>query len=100
MSHARKVKLDRATALHEAGHAVGRVLTAEAMGYKPEEAVVCIEIGISGSPMASLDGQVDLISAAKTDGPRFSHEIVQLADSPSEAVTIAKAKEAGCNLNA
>ena len=44
MARARKLKPDRAMAIHEAGHALARVLTADLMGIKPEEAVEAIEI--------------------------------------------------------
>ena len=44
MACARKLKPDRAMAIHEAGHALAHVLTADLMGIIPEEAVEAIEI--------------------------------------------------------
>lgn len=72
----RSMKLDRVVAIHEAGHAVARVLTASDMGLKPEEAVAYIQIGGDiMSAHSSHDGQATLISQAITYGPMFSDEI-------------------------
>jgi hypothetical protein len=64
--------LDRATAVHEAGHAVARVLTAEDMAWQPEEAIDDIETGDEYAGI--LDGQ-KLVGAAICRGPMFTSEI-------------------------
>jgi hypothetical protein len=108
---ARKAPLDRATAIHEAGHAVARVLTADDMGVSPEEAVTCIEVGAPRSHGVSSDGQADLVSLARTDGPWLGPEIDRhLGDRPDDLEEIlppdlimravAKAREGGMDLNA
>jgi hypothetical protein len=107
-AQARKVGLDRATAIHEAGHAVARVLTAEDMGLPPDEAVAYITIGERHIPRGtSIDGKMHLLSLATTYGPTFSREIDQYKGDPHEkgitnAVycerTVAAAKAAGVSM--
>lgn len=60
------------TAVHEAGHAVGRLLTAQAMGFSLEDAVARIEIG-GGQSMQS--GSVLLAPEATCIGPAMSLEL-------------------------
>jgi hypothetical protein len=36
--------IDRAVAIHEAGHAVGRVLVAGSLGWRPDEAIAYIDV--------------------------------------------------------
>ena len=71
-SLSRKVKLDRVVAVHEAGHAVARVLTADDLGLSSETAISCIEVG-TGNPMGeSIDSKMQLFSEAVTFGPMLS----------------------------
>jgi len=103
-SKVRRTKLDRVTAVHEAGHAVARVLTADAMGFSAEEAVICIKMGATAEPHGvSADDRSYLVSAARTDGPRFSAEIDQHAnpEHPERLEqTLAAAKQAGADIHA
>jgi hypothetical protein len=62
-------------AVHEAGHAVAKVLAAGELGYSIHEAVECVEIGTEQLVGASPDGKVMFLSAARTEGPIFSREI-------------------------
>jgi hypothetical protein len=76
-SRSPKPKLDRAVAVHEAGHAVARVLTAADMGYAPEIAIQDIEIG--GSAVTVLGKNTDglnIESQAIARGPIFSLDIM------------------------
>src|SRR5207247_2383867 len=68
--------LDRRVAVHEAGHAVARVLLAKQMGIDPYKAVSYIEV--HEHPIAigvSFDGKAAMSSQAITFGPMFSDEI-------------------------
>ena len=91
---ARSKSVNRVVAVHEAGHAVGRFLTASALGYSPEEAIVHIDIYVA--PLAtgnlSLDGQSGIHLDATTCSPMFSRELYAfvIAEAPSE---VAKAQE-------
>jgi hypothetical protein len=104
----RQMKLDRVVAIHEAGHAVARVLTADDMGLKPEEAVAWIEVGLDASAREGCDGQNVLVSQATTYGPMFSREIEQhTTKTPGTALTtdvlldtVAKARKAGADIEA
>ena len=74
--------VDTVTAIHEAGHAVGRYLTAAEMGYPEDEAITEINTHSSGDmyqPMTSHDGRAILASQAVTMGPKFSREIEELS---------------------
>ena len=74
-NRARKAPLDRATAIHEAGHAVARILTARMMGWSPEQAVEYIEIGCTSPDRHSADRQALLVSQAVCYGKMLSCEI-------------------------
>jgi hypothetical protein len=75
-ARARKASVPVETAFHEAGHAVARLLTAEALGYAPEEAVHSIEIAPRHSGV-SRDGRMTLISQAICMGPMVSRPLEQ-----------------------
>lgn len=67
MAQRRSAKLDPVTAVHESGHAVGRVLSAADMGFRPEEAIECIS---GPTPKAQ----------ATTFGPMLSRELQAVWD--------------------
>ncbi len=71
----KKKPLDKVTAIHEAGHAVARILTASELGYAPCDAVDYIECGpdrhLSHSRTHLLESQ------ATTKGPMFSADIAE-----------------------
>jgi hypothetical protein len=60
--------------MHEAGHAVGRYLTAADIGYAAEEAIDRIDIG-DGKQSKSIDGAAMFVSQATTYGPMLSREL-------------------------
>ena len=66
--------IDRAVAVHEAGHAVGRFLTGARLGHGPETAISYIDV--HAVPVAegsqSFDGRMDLRTQATTFGPMLS----------------------------
>lgn len=66
--------VDRVTAVHEAGHAVGRLLTAKDMGFSFDEAVHSIEVG-TGPDWLSSDARIVLHSQAICYGPAVSREL-------------------------
>jgi len=67
---ARDQPLDRATLIHEAGHAVGRYLTADAFGIERGHSISHIDIyPDSAGPIGhSQDGKMVLVSQATTFG--------------------------------
>jgi hypothetical protein len=72
------------TAIHEAGHAVGRYLTADIMGHSVEDAISWIEVGLDAMPCASRDYSAMLSSMATTYGPMYSRPMIDLLiSSPS-----------------
>lgn len=73
-AQARTRTIDRVAAVHEAGHAVGRLLTAEDMGFPFDQAVHSIEIG-TGPNWHSADGRIVLSSEAICYGPAVSREL-------------------------
>lgn len=73
-AQARQRSVDRIVAVHEAGHAIGRLLTARDMGYAPEQAVHSIEIN-AGPAFWSADGKTRLQSQAICYGPAISLEL-------------------------
>lgn len=60
--------------MHEAGHAVGRLLTAKHMGFPLHQAVHSIEVG-AGPSWSSPDRSRILRSQATCYGPAISHEL-------------------------
>jgi hypothetical protein len=68
-------KLDRVVAIHEAGHAVARILTAHDLGFSPDQAITYIEVGSRENLGVSVDGRAILISQAVTIGPTLSANI-------------------------
>jgi hypothetical protein len=75
---ARATKVDRAVAVHEAGHAVARVLVAESLGWSTGEIISHVDIHpvplAAGTP--SFDGTHDLRSQATTYGQAFSRPMM------------------------
>ena len=71
---ARAVTVDRVTAVHEAGHAVGRLLTAEAMGIPFAQAVFAIEVGDGGTSTICSDDR-ERRSLATCYGPMLSSDM-------------------------
>jgi hypothetical protein len=61
--------------VHEAGHAVAKVLAAGELGYSINEAIDRIEIGTADSLGRSVDGRMITISQGVTFGPTFSRDI-------------------------
>jgi len=79
-AQAKSAKLDRVVAVHEAGHAVGRILSAGDMGLNPTDAIAYIDIAPDTGPMTSFDKSVTLKSQATTFGPMISREIQAVWD--------------------
>jgi hypothetical protein len=70
-------------AIHEAGHAVARYLTAMEMGFDPSDAIAYIDVGLVPVPYASMDGKAMLVSSAVTFGPMYSRPMIDhLHDNP------------------
>jgi len=69
-------KLDPVIAIHEAGHAVARVLSAEDFGLPAEKMISYIEVGTGENLGKShFDKSVTLTSQAVTFGPTLSAEL-------------------------
>jgi hypothetical protein len=64
--------LAKVVAIHEAGHAVARYLTADAMGFSVDKSIMYIEVAFDPSPHVSLDGKALMSSQAVTFGPMYS----------------------------
>jgi hypothetical protein len=76
MAKAKVRKLDRATAVHEAGHAVARILVADDFGRPPEEMVRFIDIGQPRPVGDTFFNQNPMLnSQATTYGATFSVEL-------------------------
>ena len=95
-------------AVHEAGHAVGRFLTADIMGYDQAVAVAFIDVHdpYSQKPYKGSDGNI-YSEGAITYGPCFSQEINDAIKSSgrqaltvSEEVALYVARAAGANIDA
>lgn len=74
-ARARGTKLDRVTAIHEAGHAIARVMTVSDFGIDEDMAVSYIEIGSRSAYGKSIDGRAELVSRATTYGPTLSSDL-------------------------
>jgi hypothetical protein len=70
--------LDRVVAIHEAGHAVARVLTIGELGYSVDKAIHSIDLKDAAAGM-SIDRKTQLRSQAVTYGLLFSREIENYA---------------------
>jgi hypothetical protein len=68
--------LAKVVAVHEAGHAVARYLTAEELGHDTEDAIFYIEVGFVAPRRASFDGKAMLSSSAVTFGPMYSRPMI------------------------
>jgi hypothetical protein len=74
-------KLDRVVAVHEAGHAVARVLVAADFGRSAEEMVAYIDVGTAQKIGKShFDKSVTLVAQATTYGPTLSVELQSVFD--------------------
>ncbi len=74
-------KLDPVIAIHEAGHAVARVLSAKDFGLPAEKMISYIEVGTRQKMGAShLDKSVTLVAQAVTYGPTLSAELQAVFD--------------------
>jgi hypothetical protein len=74
-------KLERVVAVHEAGHAVARVLVAADFGLPPEAMVAYIDVGTAQKIGNShFDKSVTLVAQATTYGPTLSAELQSVFD--------------------
>jgi hypothetical protein len=82
--------LDRVAAVHEAGHAMARYLSADAMGFRADEAIDYIEIAPPFS-RPNLDAKSILTAKAATIGPVYSRPMMDFlrTDSVSQNLTAA-----------
>jgi hypothetical protein len=72
-------KHHRVAAIHEAGHAVAKVLAAAEMGYEVNDAISYIEMGVEAQGHMSADGKMLMFSEAVTFGPTLTKEIALAA---------------------
>jgi hypothetical protein len=71
-----KLKLDPVVAVHEAGHAVARVLSAKDFDLPVEQMITCIEVGTHKNAGSSyIDPSKTLFTQATTFGPTFSSDL-------------------------
>ncbi len=83
--------IDPITALHEAGHAVRRDLTAPDMGIPEDKIITDIVVHSEGerpSAGTSIDGRVKYESLAVCNGPTFSAELGALVPAATEKLGI------------
>ena len=73
--HTPKRKYHQIVAVHEAGHAVAKVMAAPDFGYEVHEAVAYIDVGSQEPCGLTPDGKMILRSQGVTYGPTFSKEI-------------------------
>jgi hypothetical protein len=74
-------KLDRVVAIHEAGHAVARVMVAADFGLPTEKMVSYIDVGTAQSVGQSyFDKSVKLVTQATTYGPTLSVDLQSVFD--------------------
>ena len=84
---ARHHGIDPITALHEAGHAVGRYLTAPDMGFPEDEMITEIVVYIEGEKPdmgTSIDGRAKLQELAVCNGPMLTAELGALVPAARE----------------
>ena len=67
--------LDRVAAVREAGNAVARYLSADTMGFRPDEAIDYIDIAPPFS-RPNLDAKTILAPKAETIGPVYSRPMM------------------------
>jgi hypothetical protein len=77
-ARSKHAKLDAHVAVHEAGHAVGRFLTAADLGYSTEESISYIDMGLGRLSEQSADGRMRLVSEATTYGPMLSRQMQEI----------------------
>jgi hypothetical protein len=91
--------LAKATAIHEAGHAVARFVTARELGFEAEEAIFYMEIDLDPHPRPTLDGKAMVSASGVTFGPNYSRPMMdylkanpvpQSLDPPDPAVALAQ----------
>ncbi len=83
--------IDLVTALHEAGHAVGRYLTAPDMGFPEDEVIAEIVVHTEGERPeigTSIDGHMKVASLAVCNGPMLSAELDALVPAAKEKLGI------------
>ena len=73
-SKSKRKPIDRIIAVHEAGHAVAKYLTADDMGLSQDNCITYIDLG-DGSVELSQDKTMILTTQATTYGPKFSADI-------------------------
>jgi hypothetical protein len=76
---ARRQRIDPVVAVHESGHCVGRILVADSLGWRPDEAinsVVLHPVSIADGKI-SVDGTQELRSQAITYGMMMSKPMDQ-----------------------
>jgi hypothetical protein len=81
---ARKNASLQIVAVHEAGHAVAKVLSFEELGYSISRSIDYIDIG-AGRMIRSADGTMVLCSQGITFGPMFSKDIASASQEFREA---------------
>jgi hypothetical protein len=84
----RGAKLDPIVAIHEAGHALGRYITAAEMGVTEEQSITHIEIAPGTELGESSDRRYRLVSQAVTFGPMFSAELNHLIDGETDLALV------------
>jgi hypothetical protein len=78
-AEAKSAKIERVVAIHEAGHAVARYLTADDFGHTTDHAISYIDLAPATPPLQSVDGTMSLTFQATTYGPMLSTEIQKVA---------------------
>jgi hypothetical protein len=104
--------IDRVVAIHEAGHAVARYITAQDLGCTTDKSISYIDLAPYVPAGGSIDGTRKFFTQATTYGPMLSEELQQtvkreLANIPSGGVAtlqdvaeaIAKARSEGADVS-
>jgi hypothetical protein len=74
-------KLDRVVAVHEAGHAVARILVADDFGLPPEKMISYIDVGLAQAVGDSFfNKSATMVAQATTFGPILSAELQLIFD--------------------